>query len=242
LIGLFNPVINNMSSTPSIDASSSISSATETVEKTRLLLTLWAMSCTEGTVKKSELTSKVKQKRKGKNVGVSQSLYDELQAADVIKIYKQNQTPMVSLTDTGKQILIDSLINPDFVFDATVVAARLANGLIALIRELHQGGIPLTSVKQVTIASYEEFKAIALQVYDQLNKDYNYDNLVPIYRIRRTIGDQVSRSQFSEWMLEMQANDVFQLMEGSVEDSAPDKIEDSITTELGRLRCYAKQL
>jgi predicted transcriptional regulator len=242
LIGLFNPVINNMSSTPSIDASSSISSATETVEKTRLLLTLWAMSCTEGTVKKSELTSKVKQKRKGKNVGVSQSLYDELQAADVIKIYKQNQTPMVSLTDTGKQILIDSLINPDFVFDATVVAARLANGLIALIRELHQGGIPLTSVKQVTIASYEEFKAIALQVYDQLNKDYNYDNLVPIYRIRRTIGDQVSRSQFSEWMLEMQANDIFQLMEGSVEDSAPDKIEDSISTELAGLCCYAKRL
>ncbi len=231
-----------MSSTPSIDASSSISSATETVEKTRLLLTLWAMSCTEGTVKKSELTSKVKQKRKGKNVGVSQSLYDELQAADVIKIYKQNQTPMVSLTDTGKQILIDSLINPDFVFDATVVAARLANGLIALIRELHQGGIPLTSVKQVTIASYEEFKAIALQVYDQLNKDYNYDNLVPIYRIRRTIGDQVSRSQFSEWMLEMQANDLVQLMEGSVEDSAPDKIEDSISIELVGLRCYAKRL
>ncbi|KEI67025.1 hypothetical protein A19Y_2057 [Planktothrix agardhii NIVA-CYA 126/8] len=242
MIGLFNPVINNMSSTPSIDASSSISSATETVEKTRLLLTLWAMSCTEGTVKKSELTSKVKQKRKGKNVGVSQSLYDELQAADVIKIYKQNQTPMVSLTDTGKQILIDSLINPDFVFDATVVAARLANGLIALIRELHQGGIPLTSVKQVTIASYEEFKAIALQVYDQLNKDYNYDNLVPIYRIRRTIGDQVTRSQFSEWMLEMQANDIFQFMEGSVEDSAPDKIEDSISIELVGLRCYAKRL
>ena len=231
-----------MSSTPSIDASSSISSATETVEKTRLLLTLWAMSCTEGTVKKSELTSKVKQKRKGKNVGVSQSLYDELQAADVIKIYKQNQTPMVSLTDTGKQILIDSLINPDFVFDATVVAARLANGLIALIRELHQGGIPLTSVKQAAIVSYDEFKAIALQVYDQLNKDYNLNDLVPIYRIRRTIGDQVTRSQFNEWILEMQANDVFQLIGGSVEDSASDKIEDSISTELVGLRCYAKRL
>ena len=227
-----------MSSTPSIDASSSISSATETVEKTRLLLTLWAMSCTEGTVKKSELTSKVKQKRKGKNVGVSQSLYDELQAADVIKIYKQNQTPMVSLTDTGKQILIDSLINPDFVFDATVVAARLANGLIALIRELHQGGIPLTSVKQVTIASYEEFKAIALQVYDQLNKDYNYDNLVPIYRIRRTIGDQVSRSQFNEWILEMQANDILQLTGGEMADITPDKREDSITLPSGGFRYY----
>jgi hypothetical protein len=79
-------------------------------------------------------------------------------------------------------------------------------------------------------------------VYDQLNKDYNYDNLVPIYRIRRTIGDQVTRSQFSEWMLEMQANDIFQLMEGSVEDSAPDKIEDSISIELVGLRCYAKRL
>jgi hypothetical protein len=43
-------------------------------------------------------------------------------------------------------------------------------------------------------------------------------------------------------MLEMQANDVFQLMEGSVEDSAPDKIEDSISIELVGLRCYAKRL
>ncbi|CAD5919511.1 hypothetical protein PCC9214_00566 [Planktothrix tepida] len=231
-----------MSSTPSIDASNSVSSTTETIETTRFLLTLWAMSCKDGEVKKSELTSKVKQKRKGKKVGVSQSLYDELQAADVIKIYKRNQIPMVSLTDTGKQQLIVALTHPDFVFDATVVASRLANGLIELIRELYQGGIPNTSVKQAVIASYEEFKAIALQVYDQLNKDYNYDNLVPIYRIRRTIGDQVTRSQFNEWMLEMQANDIFQFIGGSVEDSASDKIEDSISTELVGLRCYAKRL
>ncbi|MBE9144979.1 hypothetical protein IQ236_17395 [Planktothrix mougeotii LEGE 06226] len=225
-----------------MDASNSVSSTTETIEKTRFLLTLWAMSCTDGEVKKSELTSKVKQKRKGKKVGVSQSLYDELQAADIIKIYKRNQTPMVSITDTGKQQLIAALTNPDFVFDATVVASRLANGLVELIREFYQGGIPATSVKQAVIASYEEFKAIALQVYDQLNKDYNYDNLVPIYRIRRTIGEQVTRSQFNEWMLEMQANDIFQLIGGSVEDSAPDKIEDSISTELVGLRCYAKRL
>ncbi|MFM6190558.1 MAG: hypothetical protein ACKPFB_10905, partial [Planktothrix sp.] len=161
---------------------------------------------------------------------------------DAIKIYKRNQTPMVSLTDTGKQMLIAALTNPNFTFDTTIVAARLANGLIELIREFYQGGIPATSVKQAVIASYEEFKAIALQVYDQLNKDYNYDNLVPIYRIRRTIGDQVTRSQFNEWMLEMQANDIFQFMEGSVEDSAPDKIEDSISTELVGLCCYAKRL
>lgn len=231
-----------MSSTPSIDASNSVSSTTETIETTRFLLTLWAMSCKDGEVKKSELTSKVKQKRKGKKVGVSQSLYDELQAADIIKIYKRNQTPMVSITDTGKQQLIAALTNPDFVFDATVVASRLANGLVELIREFYQGGIPATSVKQAVIASYEEFKAIALQVYDQLNKDYNYDNLVPIYRIRRTIGDQVTRSQFNEWMLEMQANDLVQLIGGEMTDSTPDKVEDSIQTELGAMRYYTRRL
>jgi hypothetical protein len=231
-----------MSSIPSIDSSHSVTSSTDVTNKTRFLLTLWAMSCSDGEVKKSELTNKVKQKRQGTKVGVSQSLYEELQAADAIKIYKRNQTPMVSLTDTGKQMLIAALTNPNFTFDTTIVAARLANGLIELIREFYQGGIPATSVKQAVIASYEEFKAIALQVYDQLNKDYNYDNLVPIYRIRRTIGDQVTRSQFNEWMLEMQANDIFQFIGGSVEDSAPDKIEDSISTELVGLRCYAKRL
>jgi hypothetical protein len=212
------------------------------MDKTRLLLTLWAMSCTDGEVRKSELTSKVKQKRKNKKIGVAQTVYDELKAVEAIKIYKQNQIPMVSITDTGKRMLIDALISPDFVFDGTVTASRLANGLVGLIRELNQGITSSISVKQAVINSYDQFKAIALQVYDQLNKDYNYDNLVPIYRIRRTIGDQVTRSQFSEWMLEMQADDIFQLMEGSVEDSAPDKIEDSISIELVGLRCYAKRL
>jgi hypothetical protein len=60
--------------------------------------------------------------------------------------------------------------------------------------------------------------------------------------MRRTIGDRVTRSQFSEWMLEMQANDILQLQGGSVEDSAPDKLEDSMSTKLSGLRCYAKSL
>ena len=92
------------------------------------------------------------------------------------------------------------------------------------------------------IASYDEFKKIALQIYEQLNSDYNLDNLVPIYRIRRKIGDRTSRKQFNEWLLEMQAEDIFQLQGGSVEDSAQDKIEDSITTPINGLRCYARLL
>jgi hypothetical protein len=168
-----------MSSTPALDSSNSVTATTVTMDKTRLLLTLWAMSCTDGEVRKSELTSKVKQKRKNKKIGVAQTVYDELKAVEAIKIYKQNQIPMVSITDTGKQMLIDALISPDFVFDGTVTASRLANGLVGLIRELNQGITSSISVKQAAINSYDQFKAIALQVYDQLNKDYNYDNLVP---------------------------------------------------------------
>jgi hypothetical protein len=128
------------------------------------------------------------------------------------------------------------------VFDGTVTASRLANGLVGLIRELNQGITSSTSVKQAAINSYDQFKAIALQVYDQLNKDYNYDNLVPIYRIRRTIGDQVTRSQFNEWMLEMQANDIFQLLGGEVLNVTGDQVEDSILPPVGKLRFFAQRL
>ena len=68
------------------------------------------------------------------------------------------------------------------------------------------------------------------------------DDLVPLYRIRREIGDRVTRSQFDEWLLEMQANDILQMQGGSLPDNDPAKIEDSITTEVSGLRCYAKLL
>jgi hypothetical protein len=43
-------------------------------------------------------------------------------------------------------------------------------------------------------------------------------------------------------MLEMQANDIFQLIGGEMTDSTPDKVEDSIKTELGAMRYYTKRL
>jgi hypothetical protein len=96
--------------------------------------------------------------------------------------------------------------------------------------------------KEKAIASYDEFKPVALDVYDKLNRDYNLDDLVPIYRIRREIGDRVSREHFNEWLLKMQENDILQLQGGSLPDSDPTQIEDSITTEVSGLRCYAKRL
>jgi hypothetical protein len=43
-------------------------------------------------------------------------------------------------------------------------------------------------------------------------------------------------------LLTMQADDLFQLQGGSLPDGDATKIEDSITTELSGLRCYATLL
>ena len=215
------------------------------INKTRLLLTLWDLGG-EGEeikgVKKSELTSRVKRKKYGKKIGKYQEVYEELEKVGAIIIKTKNRAVLVYITDRGKQILGMGLQNPDFNFEGTVIASRLANALLRWIREVGTNGTFAVEKREKIIADYEEFKLLVLTVYDRLNQDYNYDNLVPIYRIRRDIGDRVSRSGFNQWMLEMQADDMIELQGGSVEDSAPDKIEDSISTEIGGLRCFARKL
>lgn len=99
-----------------------------------------------------------------------------------------------------------------------------------------------TKRKPGQIVDIEEFSKLADTVYDKLNKENNYDNLVPIYQIRRAMGDKVSRGDFNKLMIKVQENDKYQLMEGSVEDSAADKIEDSVSTNWAELRAYAKKI
>jgi hypothetical protein len=67
-------------------------------------------------------------------------------------------------------------------------------------------------------------------------------NLVPIYRIRRELGNRVSRSQFNEWLLEVQANDLVQLMGGEMPNITQDQREDSLSIPGGGLRFYVKRL
>lgn len=215
----------------------------------RLLLCLWDLGGFE--VKKGDLNPRLK--RKKETAGHYQEAYTSLAAAGAIAISK-NKVSL--LKPKGIQVLSEGLRSADFQFDSPI-GAKMANTLLRWIREEDtsvMGGV-VDSAKSAKsgdgaeapttnggITLYDEFKSVALDVYDKLNRDYNLDNLVPIYRIRREIGDRVSRSQFSEWLLEMQADDILQLQGGSVEDSAPDKIEDSITTKLSGLRCYAKLL
>ena len=211
--------------------------------KTCLLLALWDMGASKTEVAKAQLTKRIVQK--GQKLSDYQGIIDQLEQEGAIAFATKNRSVKVSLTDNGLQMLDAGLKSPDFESSGKQVRAKDFNTLLKWIR--HLDGAASTSNGQAkptaaAIASYEEFKQVALDVYNQLNRDYNLDDLVPIYRIRREIGDRVSRSQFTEWLMEMQANDILQLQGGSVEDSAPDKIEDSIRNELGKLRCYARRL
>ena len=213
--------------------------------KVRVLLNLWDLGGGKMMVKKGDLTKRIV--RTNETSVRYQGVLGELQATGAIVYSLVNRVTLVELSAKGKEVLADGLKSRDslFEFDGSQTGTRLGNALLKWIR--HQDGAAGVGVEKGkgdvgAIASYDDFKAVALNVYDSLNRDYNLDDLVPIYRMRREIGEKVSRSQFSEWLLEMQANDIFQLLEGSVEDSAPDKIEDSITTKVNGLRCYAKRL
>jgi hypothetical protein len=206
--------------------------------KTRLLLMLWASG--KDSIPKGKLLQKVK--RSAEKSGDFDPVFNDLVEQKAITTEKAGQSFRVRLGDRGLNVLQDGLNNPNFSFPGSVVSSRLANALLQWHRQSATTAVPKTPEK--AILSYDAFKAAALEVYDRLNKDYHLDHLVPIYQIRRGLGDRVSRSQFDDWMLEMQADDLLQLQGGSLpaDQSNPETLADSITTELSGLRCYAKRL
>ncbi|BAY44879.1 hypothetical protein SAMD00079811_24810 [Scytonema sp. HK-05] len=211
----------------------------ETQAKTRLLLALWDLGGAKQEVKKGELTKRIV--TKSKKVADYQSIFKELEEKGAIAISKKGYS---LVSPVGLEVLGEGLKSSDFRFEGAIVGTWTANALLKWIGEINGAVAATASTNGVKsgIKSYDEFKQVALEVYDQLNRDYNLNDLVPIYRIRREVGDRVSRSDFNEWLLEIQENDVFQLMAGEMPDITPDKREDSITIPGGGLRYYAKRL
>jgi hypothetical protein len=197
--------------------------------ETRFLLVLWDLG--GASVLKGEVNGRFSGKTEDANAA-----REALVKNGAIELSQDGKR--LTLTDAGKKTLGNELAQ-GFVFEAQT-GAKMAN---ALLRWMRSSGASRTVVAGIeAIESYEAFKVVVLGVFDRLNRDFNMDNLVPIYRIRREINDRIERQQFNEWLLKMQSDDIFQLAEGSVEDSAIDKIEDSVTTPLGKLRCYAKRI
>jgi hypothetical protein len=200
----------------------------------RLLLTLWDLGGTD--VRKGSLNSRFSGKTAEANTACVGLI--ELGA-----VKNSVDGRFLTLTDEGKDLLSSSLLEGKFTFKAQV-GAKTANALLKWLRSnATNSQRTITGViHQSEIVSYETFKIVTLETYDRLNQDFNFDHLVPIYRIRRNLGDHINRASFNEWLLKMQADGILQLLEGTVEDSAPDKLEDSVMTRVSGLRCYAKRI
>ena len=209
--------------------------------KTRLLLALWDLGGSEQKVARGKLNDKMK--LKNKNIPGYPEILQELEQEGAIALTKKGSSTSYTLTSPiGLDLLGAGLRSGEFKFDGTIVGTWAANALLRWIGQIDVGVAEPVASGGGVIGSYEEFKSVALAVYDKLNYEHNLNNLVPIYRIRRAIGERVNRTEFNDFLLEMQADDIFQLQGGTVEDNARDKIEDSISTELNGLRCYAKLL
>lgn len=90
------------------------------------------------------------------------------------------------------------------------------------------------------ITSLQEFGKVAMKTFKKLLKTARYEGMVPIYQLRRELGDAVSRENFDKWMLELQGNDIFLLVSGEVFDLTPDKKADSIQIPGLATRYYVK--
>ncbi|MBC6434147.1 hypothetical protein FM036_27415 [Nostoc sp. HG1] len=213
---------------------------------TRLLLALWNLGGTQQEVNKRQLHDRIVSK--SQKVADYQGIFEELQSQGAIAISKKGY----SLTSPkGLEVLGEGLRSGEFKFEGTIVGTWAANALVKWISQIDiavaGADVPVngkSALAQLSegIASYDEFKSVALEVYDKLNQNHHFNDLVPIYRIRREIGERVSRTEFSEWLLEMQEKDILQLMAGEMRDITPDKRDDSITIPGGGLRYYTKLL
>lgn len=171
---------------------------------------------------------------------------------------KNKRTNVYDITHSGKSKLAQGLANEAFSF-SSVAGPKTTNALLKWFRQGSSDVEATDSTNTVksaakngaanghrngsaAISSYEAFTKTALQTYDQLNRDYNLDDLVPIYRIRRELGDRLPRQKFNEWLLETQSNDLVQLMGSDISNVTPDQMEDSITIPGAGARFFVKRL
>lgn len=206
--------------------------------ETRILLGLWALDT-------SEYVPKSKFVATGK--AYSEAIAQLEKSEALSSQQKTKRTKVYSLTTAGKQQLSQTLNNDEFTF-TTSIGPKVTNALLKWFRQ-HEvvkaakaNGNASSNGKAKDISSSEAFTEVVLKTYDKLNQDYNLDDLVPIYRLRREIGDQVSRSKFNEWLLDVQANDLVQLTGGEMPNITQDQREDSLSIPGGGMRFYAKRL
>jgi hypothetical protein len=199
----------------------------------RLLMALWDGALSQGTLIK-------KVKKSGEASKDYQSIVEQLLQDGAVIRTGEKRSVKILLLEPGKQLLGNLLHDPKFKFDGQI-GKPAANVLLAVMRSQATVAVSSNSAVEL-IQSYDAFKRIALETFDRLNQDFNMDNLVPIYRIRRAIGGRVDRQKFDSWLLDMQEHDAVQLIGGEMPELTPELDQDSIRTALGAPRYYVKRL
>ena len=224
------------------------SKVTPLYAQTRILLNLWYLDDRTPVAKRHFFP--------GKPYGTA---LDRLVEEESVKAEKVGSHSRYAITETGETKLAEALANEEFGFSSSI-GAKTTNAILKWLRQ-HKSSetapVQMTSSvdtssnghqengqngKASEIDSYEAFTETTLETYDRLNQDYNLDDLVPIYRIRRELGDRLPRQKFNEWLLEVQSNDLIQLMASGQSEVTSDQVEDSIKIPGAGNRFFVKRL
>lgn len=212
--------------------------------KVRVLLNLWDLGGGKMQVKKGDLTKRIV--RTNETSQRYLGVLGELQESGAIEYSLVNRVTLVELTAKGKEVLAQGLKSRDslFEFDGSQIGTRLGNSLLKWIR--HQDGAASVAVEKGkadvgTIASYDDFKSQALALFEKLDKGYNYMGLVPIWHLRRELGEQVSRENFKDLIMQMQADRLFYLQSGEARGATDEQKQDSISDDIRGLLFFASK-
>ncbi|MEG5040247.1 MULTISPECIES: hypothetical protein [unclassified Microcoleus] len=212
--------------------------------KVRVLLNLWDLGGGRMKVKKGDLTKRIVRTNETSQRYVE--VLGELQATGAIEYSLVNRVTLVELSAKGKEVLAQGLKSRDslFEFDGSQIGTRLGNSLLKWIR--HQDGAASVAVEKGkadvgTIASYDDFKSQALALFEKLDKGYNYSGLVPIWHLRRELGERVSRENFKDLIMQMQADRLFYLQSGEARGATDEQKQDSISDDIRGLLFFASK-
>ncbi|MFM6619480.1 MAG: hypothetical protein ACKPJO_26075, partial [Dolichospermum sp.] len=146
----------------------------------------------------------------------------------------------------GLDVLGAGLRSDEFEFESgKTIGTWVAN---ALLRWFRQVGVVVNKtvvldngVKVEVIASYEEFKLEILGLFDKLDKSYSHAGLVPIWQIRKEVGNRLQRDQFNTWIMDMQAEQLLYLQSGEARGATEEQKQDSINSEIRGLLFFASK-
>jgi len=213
--------------------------------KTRLLLALWELGANEQKVAKGKLSKRVVSK--GQKITDYQGILEDLQGQGAITILKKGSAISYTLNSPiGLDVLGAGLRSDEFEFESgKTIGTWVAN---ALLRWFRQFGVVVNKtvvldngVKVEVIGSYEEFKLEILGLFDKLDKSYSHAGLVPIWQIRKEVGNRLQRDQFNTWIMDMQAEQLLYLQSGEARGATEEQKQDSINSEIRGLLFFASK-